>query len=713
MQAFRYNIASLWSREANPLSASLILAFVLLSGGREVFAQQVGADSLWQVDMREVVVTATRGAQSIRNVPIPTQVLTAAVVQEQGASRLSDLLAEHPGLVVTHDQFGSGIQLQGFDAAYTLILIDGEPVIGREGGVINLERLPVNDIERVEIVRGPSSSLYGSEALAGVINIITRTPGHGIEVEGGMRYETHGTSDANLSIEGRSERVGGRLVVNRFGSDGYDLTPDVPGLTSPSFSDYTVSGHLDFEPAEGTTIDLHGRFSKVATTSTLSYEDGGQDVVFDEDADRDDWSIGPLWEQRIRPGLKLTTRLYAAGSGSGYVLLNRDVMEESSTTDFRQWYRKAESQLDAVVGTKHVITAGGGYVGETVRADRVQGGQRSNANGYVFGQHQWFLADRIQVNTSARFDWHTDYSSRVSPKLALMYSPVDDLRVRGSVGTGFKAPTFQQLYMDFTNPVAGYSVIGSSDITSVLAEYERLGQIAYFLTDPATMGTIRPENSVAFNLGAEWDVTSTLNLQVNLFHNNVEDLIEHQPIATKPNGQFVFSYVNLNRIYTRGVELEAAWNPLPRWSLSMGYQYLDARDRDVLDRIDDGSVYRRVNGRDQRLTRADYGGLFNRSSHSGSIRLTFRAPEHGLTSTIRAIYRGRYGYGDLNGNLILDDDREYVPGFTLVHLTVSKDLTPTVTAQVGAKNLLDTTYPTLVPSLPGRLLFAGVNVTLR
>jgi outer membrane receptor for ferrienterochelin and colicins len=317
------------------------------------------------------------------------------------------------------------------------------------------------------------------------------------------------------------------------------------------------------------------------------------------------------------------------------------------------------------------------------------------------------------VHSSARFDWHTDYASRLSPKLAVMVSPSSAVRFRASVGTGFKAPTFQQLYMDFTNPVAGYSVVGSSDVAGALAEFERQGQIDFYLTDPAALGTIRPENSVALNLGTEWDVLRTLNLQLNLFRNNVEDLIEHQPVAAKPNGQYVFTYVNLNRIYTQGLELEAAWDPTARWGIAAGYQFLDARDRDVLDRIDEGSVYRRVNGRDERLTRSDYGGLFNRSRHSGSLRLTFRSPGHGLTSTIRAIYRSRYGYGDLNGNLILDDDREYVPGFALVHLTVSKDLTPWITAQAGIKNLLDTTYPTLVPSLPGRLLFAGVNVTIR
>ena len=704
------------THEGNSLRSyglSLTLVAALLLAVAPASARQTDPDSLWEVEMREVVVTATKGPRSIRNVPVPTQVLTAQMIREQGASRLADLLAEHPGLVVTNGLFGSGIQLQGFDAAYTLILVDGDPIIGREGGVIDLDRLPVGDIERIEIVRGPSSSLYGSEALAGVINIITKRPAYSFDAEGGMRYETHGTTDLNLSLESRTRTLGSRFSVNRFGSQGYDLVPDVPGLTAPSFTDLATGASLDYDPTDRTSLRLTGRWAQMDQRSTIGFSEQAQIFTFDEEYHRWDWNVGPVWEQKLVPGTRLTTRLFAAGSGNSYTLLNRDLAESSERTDFAQWYRKGESQLDAVVGLKHFLTLGAGYITETVEADRVEGGRRSNRNGYGYAQHQWFVSDAFQIHTSARLDWHSEYATRLSPKVALLWNMAESLRIRASVGSGFKAPTFQQLYMDFTNPVAGYSVVGSSDIVGALADFEALGQISSYLTDPAAFAAIRPESSVAFNAGIEWDLPGRTNLQVNVFRNEVKDLIEHQPVAAKPNGQYVFTYVNLQRIYTQGLEAEFTWRPLDRWSLSTGYQWLDARDQDVLGQIDAGSLYKRVGNRDYRLTRGDYGGLFNRSRHSGSIRLTYRNEPKGYTANLRVVYRSRYGFGDLNGNLILDDVQEYVPGHALVNATVSDRLNDRVTAQFGVKNVFDVTYPTLVPSLPGRLLYAGFTLSLR
>ncbi|NBC16444.1 MAG: TonB-dependent receptor plug domain-containing protein, partial [Bacteroidetes bacterium] len=109
----------------------------------------------------DVVVTATRSLKALEQVPVPTSIVGADDIRARGARRLSDLLAEQPGLQLNYDH-GAGLNIQGFDADYTLILIDGEPVIGRTAGTLNLERIAVADVERVEVVRGPSSSLYGS-----------------------------------------------------------------------------------------------------------------------------------------------------------------------------------------------------------------------------------------------------------------------------------------------------------------------------------------------------------------------------------------------------------------------------------------------------------------------------------------------------------------------------------------------------------------------
>ena len=122
-----------------------------------------------------IVVTGTRSAQSIEDTPIQTQVITKREINGTGVVDLGSLLAEQTGIAVISDH-GTGVQMQGFDPDYTLILVDGEPVIGRTAGTLDLDRFLVSNLEQVEIVKGSTSSLYGSEALAGVINLITRLP---------------------------------------------------------------------------------------------------------------------------------------------------------------------------------------------------------------------------------------------------------------------------------------------------------------------------------------------------------------------------------------------------------------------------------------------------------------------------------------------------------------------------------------------------------
>ena len=135
----------------------------------------------------EIVVTATRTERKLGNVAVPVQIINQKIIQQTGSLRFQDVLQEQTGIVVVNSNlgtslngypnpFGQGVQMLGLDPAYTLILLDGEPLIGRNVGILKLGRLATGNIRQVEIVKGPSSSLYGSEAMAGVINIITAAP---------------------------------------------------------------------------------------------------------------------------------------------------------------------------------------------------------------------------------------------------------------------------------------------------------------------------------------------------------------------------------------------------------------------------------------------------------------------------------------------------------------------------------------------------------
>jgi outer membrane receptor for ferrienterochelin and colicins len=225
---------------------------------------------------------------------------------------------------------------------------------------------------------------------------------------------------------------------------------------------------------------------------------------------------------------------------------------------------------------------------------------------------------------------------------------------------------------------------------------------------------LRAESSTAFGLGVEVEPWDGFVAKVNGFHNEVRDLIDTQPIAVKTNGQQVFSYFNLERIYTRGLEAELSGAvlrsaTLGTLTLGIGYQYLDTADRDVLDDIDAGLLFRRdEDGRDVRVTREDYEGLAGRSRHSGTLRLAHTHARLGLTTSARAVWRSRYVFGDVITGQAVYDEAAYAPGYALLHVTTTKTLGP-AEIQLGVRNLLNHTDPERLPYDPGRVLFVGAG----
>src|SRR6186997_2732484 len=164
-------------------------------------------DTLFSKTLTELVVTATRTERKLSNVAVPVQLISSKAIQQSGSLRVNDILQEQTGLFVTSSGattsagggvFGNGVQIQGLAPNHVLILLDGEPVIGRQGGIIDLTRLSVGNIKRIEIVKGPSSSLYGSEAMGGVVNIITDQPQQN-KFDASFRYGRFNSTDANLT----------------------------------------------------------------------------------------------------------------------------------------------------------------------------------------------------------------------------------------------------------------------------------------------------------------------------------------------------------------------------------------------------------------------------------------------------------------------------------------------------------------------------------
>ena len=202
-----------------------------------------------------------------------------------------------------------------------------------------------------------------------------------------------------------------------------------------------------------------------------------------------------------------------------------------------------------------------------------------------------------------------------------------------------------------------------------------------------------------------------LSISGNFFRNNVKNLIDSVPIAVKENNQRVFSYFNVNEVFTQGFESRLEYTNKAGFEFGLGYQFLVAKDRDVIDQIKEGKIYVfDDDGSERALNTDDYGGLFNRSRHSGNIKASYYYQGIDIKTSVRGMWRGRYGdiMSDFNANQILDRDEEYLKGYSLWNFNIEKKWS-SIQVNLGIENIFNKKEPSKLPSVPGRLVFTRLG----
>lgn len=660
-------------------------------------------------ELNSVVITATRSERQLSDLPVPLTVIPKEQIRNMGSLRLNDVLSEQTGLAVVNDH-GTGIQIQGFNPEYTLILVDGEPLIGRTAGTLELNRIAVGNIRQIEIVKGPSSSLYGSEALAGVVNIITENP-NGVNGTFSTRYGTNNTIDLSASGNYVSDKFGIYAFINRYGTDGYDLSPESYGNTVDPFSNSTFNSRFTFSPTTKTKLNISGRYFIEDQESDTNVGSDAQPDVITGKGEESDWNINSQLSHRFTKKLKTTFRFYATKYKTESLLRHKSNGEVYDESFFHQTFYRPEVQGEYFFNEKNTFTLGVGRIWESVEATRYEDKKKFN-NNYFYFQYEWIPVRKINLIAGGRYDAHSAYSSQFSPKLSIQYDALNWLSIRASSGVGFKAPDFRQLYLNFTNAVAGYSVFGSQEVESGVKRLQDEGQISEVLMDPSSFGDLKAESSIAYNVGFLLKPTSKISSTINLFRNDINDLIQTQAVARKTNGQSVFSYFNLEEVFTQGVETDISYALSKSLTVALGYQYLITKDKSVVNQLKQGEVFARdpETQATYRVDEKNYGGLFNRSRHMANAKIFYNNKEQGWSATLRTIYRGRYGFGDRNGNVILDADNEYVNGYAIVNLSAGKSFGKILLIQAGCDNLFDFTAPQYITALPGRLLWVSASV---
>ncbi len=679
--------------------------------GQVIFGQsekQIIPDSTYIESLEEVVLTATRTERQLSSLPLPVTLVSKNKINQSGTIRLDEILNEQTGIITVADESGfEGVQIQGIASDYILILIDGVPLVGRSAGNFDLSRLTVGNIKQIEVVKGPSSSLYGTEALGGVINIITEKP-KTEDLSGNVSYRigTFGQQDINLDVKQQLGKFRYGLFANRFSSEGYDLNPNVEGQTVNPFKNYTINGRFYYDFNDNLSLFTSTRYYDQVQDASLFLDE----IQFEGDSKEQEWNTHARLDHKWNGKLTTYYELYYTSYSAIERLADPISEDVFSDSDFQQTLFRPEIRGSYVFGPRSTygksnggtLTAGVGFQFDEL--DRTFFSEAVSFDSqYVYAQYDFDPAERLNVIAGARFDNHSEYNNQFSPKLAMRYRLSNAIALKGSVGYGFKAPDFRQLYFDFTNSVAGYTVLGYNVALNKLQQLEEQGQISDIVVSENDLNNpLEAESSIGYNLGFTYR-EGKWNNELNFFRNDFKNLIDTRVIARKLNGQNVFSYVNFDEIFTTGFEINTAYKINDALNVSAGYQLLYAYDKTKRDQIDKREVFARDPGTNQTvlIEQSDYFGLVNRSRHNANVKIFYDIPSAHTNVNLRLLYRSKYALFDTNGNGLVDTyDTSFVDGFVTANISASKTFYEDFSLQVGANNLLDYTDRN-IPNLPG------------
>ena len=420
----------------------LLLSGCLLTLLRPEQAQAAGQDKYYETD--EVVVTATFNRTPVSQIPAAVEVIDKGEIAESGARTVSDVLTEAQSVTI---QPGNGRQsiarLRGLSSRHALVLLDGMRLTSGFQDYVDLSEIPAGMIDRIEIVRGSGSALYGSDAVAGVINIITRKPTEnfhaGVTFRGGeSRYGDAAGVAAEGWLSGRTGKFGYVVSGTYSNRDRYDrdesdrmtdgddrilgaahaaLTCDLSPSTKLSFGFNYADTELEgYRTQTGGDFGRHVDAERLATYVGLDASTGKESLLHLRA-----WQSSYDWDSDMT----------ALAGGA------------TTTTSLEQTSRQLELRWSGMLAGRHRVTAGLEYRNEE-RSDGDLGHDTDNFGTYIQDEVQ--IGGRVGLVFGARYDNHSDFGSATSPKAAVWYRLNDVLRFRASYGEGFRAPSLYELY---------------------------------------------------------------------------------------------------------------------------------------------------------------------------------------------------------------------------------------------------------------------------
>lgn len=678
-------------------------------------------------DLQEVSITEKAAEKpsvdnliKLKRSAMPVQVITRREIELMGSRRLDEVLKEQTGVAIVNNIGGGsrsvGIQMQGFGSEYVMVLIDGQPMVGRNNGNFDLSRISVSNIERIEIVKGASSCLFGSDALGGAINIITRHGAVEPQLLGSLNYGSLNIVDATLDGELPFDHQRGTISVsgNYYRTDGFNTNPYLnSGVTGPPYDNYAGQARIRYRTGKNSILGTSLRYG---LRKSFMVKNWGDDWSSKDSQNEKDFNSSLTFDHTFANGLRSMSRYYFTQYQTDELFGWQANQSNTAEAAFKQNIHRFEQQFANQFRNGLQLTGGLGAGVELMYDDAISGNRTmGNAFAYLQGDKRFF--QKLDLMGGARFDYTEGYGGRINPSLGLQYQVSDQLHFKAGVGTGFKAPDFRMRYQVFFNPTANYLVIGNEMLNTMLQQMwaeGALSEVRQYLVNQLGNG-LKAEKSVSYNAGIGWQPTKKIKVEASAFYHHLRDQINAVLVATGTNVGQIYTYQNLPKVVNKGFEVNASWSPLKSLEVQLGYQYLISKDLSVVDSIRKGNwpysqnIHDPATGNSYSPKTSDYWGIENRSRHMANVRISYQLEPLKTNISLRANYRGKYPFMDTNLNQFIDRYDLFVPHHLLLNATIEKKLlNERLTFRLTADNMLDFKSMYL-PGQPGRLFIAGVS----
>ncbi len=538
----------------------LVLAVASSAAGVGAPAGASAADS--DAPAQQIVVTATRHAILDIQAPAAMSVVTRRDIENRGADNLIEAIRGEAGVSLQGLAIGGRkvLSLRGMDSKHTLFLVDGRRV-GASDGVIGhsdfqYDWIAIEDVERIEIVRGPLSVLYGSEAMGGVVNVITRPPSDqwrfGVTAEGSRADDGRGGDGYRAALQADGPLAAGLAL--RAGV-GHTRRSALASPADPRISELEGRDKQDgwaglvWQPAAGQRMDAEHRVTREDRWADARERSGAR--RYHQTVNLMERTLSSVsWEADWIGAANLSTQLRAyrtmldvENQRSQGVAINPPQRIED---------RVLEGQARARLGVQD-LTTGFEAHNEGLRDPGLPGGHSIAQHRALYVQHEQPLSDALRLTLGLRHDRHNLFGRQTSPRLYLVWHADGPWTIKGGYSHGFKAPNLKQI-------VPGARREGPNTF---------LGNAG-----------LRPETSDGVELGFGWQQGAAA-VQVMAFDQRVKDLIESRLVSpgTVP-GTGTYTYQNLERARLRGLESSVTGPLGAGFSSGLSYTYLDAKSGD-------------------------------------------------------------------------------------------------------------------------------------